>query len=48
MSRVNEYARKADAYAKAVFEEHAAAESKLKAAARKRNAYPRNNGLRYE
>ena len=31
MSRFNEYARKADAYAKAVFEEYTAAESKLKA-----------------
>ena len=48
MSRFNEYARKADAYAKAVFEEHAAAESKLKAAESKRNAYPRKNGLGYE
>ena len=48
MSRFNEYARKADAYAKAVFEEHAAAESKLKAAESKRNAFPRKNGLGYE
>ena len=48
MSRFNEYARKADAYAKAVFEEYAAAESKLKAAESKRNAYPRKNGLGYE
>ena len=48
MSRFNEYARKADAYAKAVFEEHAAAESKLKAAESKRNAYPRKNGMGYE
>ena len=48
MSRFNEYARKADAYAKAVFEEYAAAESKLKAAESKRNAFPRKNGLGYE
>lgn len=48
MSRFNEYARKADAYAKAVFEEYAAAESKLKAAESKRNAYPRRNGQGYE
>ncbi len=48
MSRFNEYARKADAYAKAVFEEYTAAESKLKAAESKRNAYPRKNGLGYE
>ena len=48
MSRFNEYARKADAYAKAVFEEYAEAESKLKAAESKRNAYPRKNGLGYE
>ena len=48
MSRFNEYARKADAYAKAVFEEYAAAENKLKAAESKRNAYPRKNGLGYE
>lgn len=48
MSRFNEYARKADAYAKAVFEEYAAAESKLKAAESKRNAYPRKNGMGYE
>lgn len=48
MSRFNEYARKADAYAKAVFEEYAAAERKLQAAESKRNAYPRKNGLGYE
>ena len=48
MSRFNEYARKADDYAKAVFEEYAAAESKLKAAESRRNAYPRKNGLGYE
>lgn len=48
MSRFNEYARKADAYAKAVFEEYAEAESKLKAAESKRNAFPRKNGLGYE
>lgn len=48
MSRFNEYARKADAYAKAVFEEYAEAEQKLKAAESKRNAYPRKNGLGYE
>lgn len=48
MSRFNEYARKADAYAKAVFEEYAAAENKLKAAESKRNAYPRRNGQGYE
>ena len=48
MSRFNEYARKADAYAKAVFEEYAAAESKLKAAESKRNAFPRKNGMGYE
>ena len=48
MSRFNEYARKADAYAKAVFEEYAEAESKLKAAESKRNAFPRKNGMGYE
>ena len=48
MSRFNEYARKADAYAKAVFEEYAEAERKLQAAESKRNAYPRKNGLGYE
>lgn len=48
MSRFNEYARKADAYAKAVFEEYTAAESKLKAAESKRNAFPHKNGLGYE
>ena len=48
MSRFNEYARRADAYAKAVFEEYAEAERKLKAAESKRNAYPRKNGLGYE
>ena len=48
MSRFNEYARKADAYAKAVFEEYAEAEQKLKAAESKRNAYPRKNGMGYE
>lgn len=48
MSRFNEYARKADAYAKAVFEEYAAAERKLQAAESKRDAYPRKNGLGYE
>lgn len=48
MSRFNEYARRADAYAKAIFEEYAEAERKLKAAESKRNAYPRKNGLGYE
>ena len=48
MSRFNEYARKADAYAKAVFEEYAAAERKLQAAESKRNAFPRRNGQGYE
>ena len=48
MSRFNEFARKADAYAKAVFEEYAEAERKLQAAESKRNAYPRKNGLGYE
>ena len=48
MSRFNEYARKADAYAKAVVEEYAEAESKLKAAESKRNAFPRKNGMGYE
>lgn len=48
MSRFNEYARKADAYAKAVFEEYAEAERKLQAAESKRNAFPRKNGLGYE
>ncbi len=48
MSRFNEYARKADAYAKAVFEEYAAAERKLQAAESKRNAFPRKNGQGYE
>ena len=48
MSRFNEYARKANAYAKAVFEEYAEAEQKLKAAESKRNACPQKNGMGYE
>lgn len=38
MSRFNEYARKADAYAKAVFEEYATVEAKYKAAEEKYKA----------
>lgn len=48
MSRFNEYARKANAYAKAVFEEYAEAEQKLKAAESKRSACPPKNGMGYE
>ena len=48
MSRFNEYARKANAYAKAVFEEYAEAEQKLKAAESKRSACPPKNGSGYE
>lgn len=48
MSKFNEYARKANEYAKGVFEEHAAAETKLKNAESNHSAYPRKIGLGYE